>query len=81
MRSFYVGLVLVVGTGMVACSRDNGARDGGPAARQAGQDAYRASQAAKRDAKQAEREIQHAGKDFQQGWNEAKHEDATRHRK
>ena len=80
MRSFYVALVLVVGTGMIGCSRDNGARGEGPAARQAGRDAYRASQAAKRDAKQAAREVQRAGKDFQQGWNEAKHED-TRRRK
>ena len=78
MRSLYVALVLVVGTGMIGCSRDTGDRSEGPAARQAGRDAYRASKAAKRDAKEAAREVQRAGKDFQQGWNEAKHEDETR---
>lgn len=81
MRPIYVALVLVAGTGMIGCSRDNGAGSEGPAARQAGRDAYRASRAAKQDAKQAAREVQRAGKDFQQGWNEAKHEDTTRRRK
>jgi len=81
MRTSWIGLVLAVGIGLTSCNSDNRGRSEGPAARQAGRDAYRASQAAKRDAKEAEREIKSAGKEFREGWNEAKHQDATRPRK
>lgn len=79
MRASCIALILFVGAGLTSCNRDNSDRRTGAAARQAGRDAYRASQAAKRDAKQAERELRNAGSDFRQGWNEAKHQDATRH--
>jgi hypothetical protein len=80
MRPFNITLIVLIGVGLAGCSRDDNASRQGATARQAGRDAYRASQEAKRDAKEAARELQRAGKDFRQGWNEAKHENDTRHR-
>jgi len=73
MRLKHLGAVLLLGLGLISCSRDNGARRRDePAARQVGREAYNASQEIKRGAKEAAQEVRKAGKEFREGWSEAK---------
>ena len=81
MRSCFIEVVLFLGISLISCSSDHDERHDGLAAHQAGREAYRAARAAKRDAREAERELWKASKEFREGWNEAKREDATRHKK
>lgn len=74
MRLKHLGAVLL-GLGLISCSRDNRAhRRDEPAARQVGREAYNASQEIKRGAKEAAQEVRKAGKEFREGWGEARRE-------
>jgi hypothetical protein len=80
MRTASMIVLLMAGIGLSACGRkESDQRDS--AAREAGRAAYRLSEQTKKAAKELRRDVRQAGKEARQGWDQAKHEDASRHGK
>lgn len=78
MRFSCTAMLLLLGLGLVSCSRDDADYRAHDAARQAGREAYRASQEVKHGAKAAAQDLRNASKEFRDGWSEAKHNDRNR---